>query len=366
MRMRRRRRQISALPVTVRREPFGVLADGREVDQLTLENERGMRVSVLSYGGIVRSLTVPFDDGLVDVALGFDTLAEYEADRCYVGPIVGRYANRIANGRFVIDGVEYRLPLNDGVNHLHGGPQGFHRALWTADVGLGESGAAVELYHRSRALDQGYPGSLDVRATFALSEKNELMISYEARADAPTHVNLTWHGYLNLGGHEAGDVRDHELTLGASAFTPVDDTQIPTGEVRQVAGTPFDFRRSRALRQEIAQDEQLVIAAGYDHNFVIDGAAGQEVSFVARLLEPTTRRWMEVHSTEPGVQLYLGQHLAGRAKGGARYTPHSGVALETQHYPDTPNQPSFPPTLLRPGKTFTSRTAYRFGGGVSR
>ena len=325
-----------------------------------------MRVSVLSYGGIVRSVTVPFDDGLVDVALGFDTLAEYEADRCYVGPIVGRFANRIANGRFVIDGIEYRLPLNDGANHLHGGPRGFHRALWTAGVGLGESGATVELDHHSPALDQGYPGSLDVRATFALSDENELTISYEARTDAPTHVNLTWHGYLNLCGHDGGDVRDHELTLGASAFTPVDGTQIPTGEMRPVVGTPFDFRRSRALRQDIAQDEQLGIGAGYDHNFVIDGAAGQEVSFVARLLEPTTKRWMEVHSTEPGVQLYLGQHLAGRAKGGARYTGHSGVALETQHYPDTPNQPLFPPTLLRPGRTFTSRTVYRFGGGVSR
>jgi aldose 1-epimerase len=354
------------LPATVRREPFGPLADGREVDQLTLENERGMRISILSYGGIVRSVMVPFGDACVDVALGFDTLAEYETDRCYVGPIVGRFANRIAGGRLVIDGIEYRLPLNDGPNHLHGGPQGFHRALWNAAVGAGEFGAMVVLHHHSPSLDQGYPGALDVSAAFALTDENELVINYEARADAPTHVNLTWHGYFNLGGHDAGDVRDHELTLGASAFTPVDARQIPTGELRAVGGTAFEFQQPRTLRQDVTGDAQLLIGAGYDHNFAVDRRAEDEMSFVARVVEPTTKRWIEIRSTEPGVQLYLGQHLTGRAKGGANYTAHSGLALETQHYPDTPNQPSFPPTLLRPGKIFTSRTVYRFGGGVPR
>ena len=358
-----RRHRTSALPATVRREPFGVLADGRGVDQLTLENERGMRVAVLTYGGVVRSIVVPFGGALADVALGFDTLAEYEADRCYVGPIIGRFANRIAGGRFAIDGVEYRLPLNDGPNHLHGGPRGFHRALWRASVGAGDSGGTVELRHYSPAFDDGYPGALDVVTTFALTDANELVISYEARCDAPTHVNLTWHGYFNLAGHDAGDVRSHELTLGASVFTPVDATQIPTGEFRPVDGTPFDFRVPRALTQDVAANEQLIIGAGYDHNFVVDRTAGEGLSFVARLVEPITKRWLEVHSTEPGVQLYLGQHLTGRGKGGVRYAANSGLALETQYYPDTPNQPAFPPTLLRPDTTFTSRTVYRFGGG---
>lgn len=350
----------------MRREPFGALADGRPVDQLTLANEQGTRVSVLTYGGIVQSIVVPFGDATVDVALGFDTPAEYEADRCFIGPLIGRFANRIAGGKFAIDGVEYHLPLNDGPNHLHGGPGGFHRKLWNARVVPRDSGDAIELDLTSPALDQGYPGALEVRAVFALTDDNAFVVAYEARADAPTHVNLTWHGYFNLGGHDAGDVRDHQLMLGASSFTPVGATQIPTGETRSVTATPFDFRRPRTLRQDVAADDQLVVAGGYDHNFVIDRDARQAVSFVARVVEPTTQRWLEIHSTEPGVQLYTGQQLSGRAKGGGRYGPHSGVALETQHYPDTPNQPAFPPTLLRPGDRFNSRTVYRFGGGVIR
>jgi aldose 1-epimerase len=352
------------LPTTARREPFGRLADGRAVEQLTLENDNGMRVCVLSYGGIVRSLLVPFGDQHVDVTLGFDTLADYEADGGYIGPLIGRFANRIARGRFAIDGVEFSLPVNDGVNHLHGGPGGFHRALWNATLGSGDVGATIELDHVSPRLDQGYPGSLSVRATFELTHDNALSIAYRARTDAPTHVNLTWHGYLNLGGHDAGDVRDHELMLGASSFTPVDVGKIPTGEIRPVAGTPFDFRRSRALRRgDSRTDEQLVIGNGYDHNFVVDRGAPDGLAFVARVLEPISKRWLEIHSTEPGVQLYLGQHLRGSAKGGSRYEPHAGLALETQHFPDTPNRAAFPPTLLRPGTTFSSRTLYRFGGG---
>lgn len=356
---------MSRLPATVRSDAFGTLADGRPVDQLTLANGRGMRASVLTYGGIVRSLVVPFDGAPADVVLGFDTLAEYEADRGYIGPLIGRVANRIALGRFTIDGVEFHLATNDGPNHLHGGPRGFHRALWNATVGTGQFGETIDLHHRSPAMDQGYPGTLDVRATFELTDDNALIISYAARTDAPTHVNLTWHGYLNLAGHDAGDVRDHQLMLGASWFTPVDASKIPTGEVGPVSGTAFDFRRPRTLRRgDIRDDEQLIIGAGYDHNFVVDRAAPGEISFVARVVEPSSGRWLEVHSTEPGVQLHLGQHLSGRAKGGADYHAHSGLALETQHYPDTPNQPPFPSTLLRPGEEFSSRTEYRFGGGA--
>ena len=337
------------------------------MDELTLANQAGMRVSILSYGGTVRSIVVPFAGVDADVTLGFDTLAEYEADRCYVGPLIGRCANRIARGRFSIDGAEFRLPLNDGLNHLHGGPQGFHRAVWNADVGSGENGDTIELSYHSEGWEQGYPGALDVDTTFELTESNALVIRYLARTDAPTHVNLTWHGYFNLAGHAAGDVRDHELTLGASNFLPVDSTMIPTGEVRRVDGTPFDFRHARALRLvNSPDDEQLAIAGGYDHNFVIDRGETDDVSFVARVVEPTSGRCLEIHSTEPGVQLYLGQHLSGRTKGGGKYGPHTGLALETQHFPDTPNKPSFPSTLLRPGETFTSRTEYRFGVAAIR
>jgi aldose 1-epimerase len=352
------------LPTVARREPFGQLADGRPVDRLTLERDGGMRVSVLSYGGIVLSLVVPFLDERIDVALGFETLAEYEADHGFIGPLIGRFANRIARGRFTIDGVAFDLPLNDGRNHLHGGPRGFHRALWEGSVGSGEFGATIELTHESPALDQGYPGALQVAVTFELTDDNALSITYGARAGAPTHVNLTWHGYLNLAGHDAGDARDHTLTLAASRFTPVDMDKIPTGEIRAVAGTAFDFRRPRSLRQGDARgDEQLVIGNGYDHNFVIDRDAPDGLAFVARVADPESNRWLEIHSTEPGVQLHLGQHLSGRAKGGQRYGAHSGLALETQHFPDTPNQPAFPSTLLRPGHVFRSRTVYRFGGG---
>ena len=354
------------MPSLGRIESFGALADGSAVDQLTLENEGGMRVAVLSYGGTVRSLTVPFGDAVADVVLGFDTVAEYEADRGYVGPLIGRFANRIAQGRFVIDGVEFNLPRNDGANHLHGGPRGFHRALWKAAVGSGRFGDTIELDHRSAAGDQGYPGALDVHVTFELTHDNAFVISYLARTDAPTHVNLTWHGYLNLAGHGAGDARDHHLTLAASSFTPVDPTKIPTGELRPVAGTPFDFRRSRPIRHvDGERDEQLLIGNGYDHNFAIDQAERGAFSFVARVVEPFSKRWLEIRSTEPGVQLHLGQHLGGRGKDGARYAAHAGFALETQHFPDAPNQPTFPSTLLYPGAELRSRTEYRFGGDAS-
>ena len=324
-----------------------------------------MCISVLSYGGTVRSLVVPFGDRAADVALGFDTLAEYEADRCYIGPLIGRFANRIADGRFSIDGVEFQLPRNDGVNHLHGGPGGFHRALWRSEIGSGRCGDTIELDHRSLAGDQGYPGTLDVHVTLEITPDNALIVSYAAQTDAPTHVNLTWHGYLNLAGHDAGDARDHELTVAASNFTPVDPTKIPTGEIRAVAGTPFDFRSPRAIRHgDMNRDEQLLIGSGYDHNFVIDQTKPGGLSFVARVVEPVTKRWLEIASTEPGVQLHLGQHLSGRAKGGARYAEHSGLALETQHFPDTPNQPAFPSTLLRPGEVFSSRTEYHFGAAT--
>jgi aldose 1-epimerase len=326
------------------------------VEELTLSRPSGLSVGVLTFGGVVRTLVLP--DG-ADVVLGFDTLDAYRDNRMYIGPIVGRYANRIARGRFAIDDVEYHLPLNDGPNHLHGGPLGFHHRVWDAHVVDGAEGASLELSRRSADGEEGYPGALDVRVTYALTDRNELTIAYRGECDAPTHVNLTWHAYFNLGGHDAGDARHHELTLAASRFTPVDPTLIPTGELRDVARSAFDFREPRRLDTASAGDDaQLAIGGGYDHNFLIDAGPGMPA---ARLADPRSGRWLEVVTSEPGVQLYVGQGLNSTGKGGARYGAHAGVALETQHYPNSPNEPSFPSTLLRPGELFASRTTYRFG-----
>jgi aldose 1-epimerase len=343
---------------SISREPFGMLPDGVPVEQFTLERAGGLRVSVLTFGGAVRSLVLP--DG-TDVVLGFDTLEGYLANGAFISPVIGRYANRIARGRFVIDGTSYQLPLNDGVHHLHGGPCGFHHCPWNAVVIDGSGGPSLELSLRSGDDDEGYPGALDVRATYSVTDRDELVIAYRAECDAPTHVNLTWHGYFNLAGHDAGDARDHELTLAASRFTPVDGTLIPTGELRDVARSPFDFRKGRRMNAaRPADDAQLAVGGGYDHNFVIDADASTPA---ARLVDPRSGRWMTIQTTEPGIQLYAGQGLNERGKGGARYGAHAGLALETQHFPDSPNQPAFPTTLLRPGELFTSRSVYRFGKG---
>jgi len=345
----------------VSREPFGTTADGQAAEQITLENARGMRVSMLTYGGIVRSLVVPDANGAgTDVILGFDSLADYERDGMYVGALIGRYANRIAGASFAIDGTLYRLPHNDGKNQLHGGPCGFNRRMWRPAIVNGAAGTSLELTRRSAAGEEGFPGAVDVRVTYSLSDDDELIIAYRAECDAPTHVNLTSHMYFNLGGHDAGDVLDHELTLSASRFTPIDTALIPTGELREVAGTPFDFTAGRRTGDaRPADDEQLRLGGGYDHNFVID--AGSANSFSARVRDPRSGRWLEVRTTEPGVQLYLGQGLNTEGKNECHYGAHAGLALETQHFPDSPNHPAFPTTLLRPGELFSSRTAYRFG-----
>lgn len=342
--------------MTVSREPFGKLPNGSIVEQITLQHPGGIRVSVLTFGGVVRSLVLP--DG-TDVVLGFDSLAEYVANPMYIGPIIGRYANRIAGARFTLDGVTYDLPKNDGDNCLHGGPEGLHHRLWDARVVDDADGPALELSYRSAAGDEGFPGTLDVRTTFRLIDRDELSISYRAESDAATHATFTWHGYLNLGGHGSGDVLSHELTLASSRYTPVDERMIPTGELRDVAKSPFDFRIARPLgAAPLDDDRQLVLGGGYDHNFVIDAGAGEPA---ARLVDRATGRWMAVRTSEPGVQLYTGQGLNTRGKDGARYGPHAGVALETQHFPNSPNEPAFPSTLLRPGETFNSWTTYRFG-----
>jgi aldose 1-epimerase len=310
---------------------------------------------VLSYGGIIQSLVTPDrDGGLASIVLGFDTLDAYLADTRYIGAVIGRYANRIAGARFTLDGRVHRLPANDGTSHLHGGPRGFHTVPWRAEPFRAADGVGVRLSHASPAGDAGYPGTLDVTVVYTLTESGALVIDYDATTDAPTPVNLTQHSYINLAG-DGRSILDHELTLAASRYTPVDAALIPTGELAPVHGTPFDFTRPRAIGARIdAGDPQLVLGRGYDHNLVLDRPANGDLAFAARLHEPTTGRTLEIHTTEPGLQLY-----SGNALGGA-HPARTGVALETQHFPDSPNQPAFPSTILRPGERYRSRTEYRF------
>jgi aldose 1-epimerase len=364
-------------PPTITSEPWGVSPDGRPVTLYTLRNRHGMTVQLSDWGGIVTRVRVPDRDGHpADVVLGFDSLAEYVADDSYVGALIGRYANRIADAAFELDGTRYRLAANDGPNHLHGGVRGFDRRLWESFTTVsgpvpgspldvpGAGRASVILSRVSEAGEEGYPGRLEATVTISLSNGNELRFEYEAETDAPTVVNLTHHGYWNLAGHDSGPVVDQRLQLEASRITPVDRNLIPTGELRHVEGTAFDFRVPTTIGSRIDDDEeQLKLANGYDHNFVLDDWTGDGSSkLAARLSDPASGRTMEVFTSEPGVQVYSGNFLRASegAKDGARYEARSGIALETQHFPDSPNQAAFPSTVLRPGETYRSRTIFRF------
>ena len=344
--------------------PFGTTPDGEGASVYTLTNARGMEVRVTDWGGVVLSISVPDREGTVeDVTLGFDTLAPYTTGESpYFGALVGRYGNRIAGGRFSLDGRTYTLATNNGPNHLHGGERGFDKRLWTAEPFETDSTAGLVLTRTSPDGEEGYPGALDVRVTYTLTDDDALAFAYQATTDAATPVNLTQHTYFNLAG-PGGDVLGHELTLDAGAFTPVDSTLIPTGEVRPVAGTPFDFREPRAIGERIgADDEQIRYGGGYDHNWVLDREGEAGLVRAARLYDPSSGRAMEVWTTEPGVQFYSGNFLDGSltGRGGVAYAYRSGLALETQHFPDSPNQAAFPSTVLRPGETYRSRTVYRF------
>ena len=336
------------------------------MDTFTLRNAREMVVQLIAYGGSVVSIELPDRDGLpADIVLGYDSVEGYEADRSYFGALIGRYANRIARGRFTIDGHTHAVTINDGPNHLHGGRRGFHKVPWNVTPFEDGDVTGALLSYTSVTGDEGYPGTLSVSVLVTLNDDNELAFDYAAVTDEPTPVNLTHHGYFNLAGHDAGDVRGHELTITASRYTPVDATLIPTGELRQVTGTPFDFRTPRLIGAALmADDEQLRIAGGFDHNFVLDRDDESVASLAARLHDPLSGRTVEIFTTEPGLQLYSGQALGGVVgKGGHTYGPNAGVALETQHFPDSPNQAAFPNTILRPGDGFTSRTVYRFSVG---
>lgn len=345
--------------MTQKQEMFGLTRDGSTIDRYTLVNANGLSAAIITYGGTLTSLRVPDRSGVLsDVVLGFDTLAPYLDEHPYFGSLIGRYGNRIAGGRFELNGATCTLACNDGPNHLHGGPGGFHRRIWKAKPSTDRQ--SLELSYLSRDGEEGYPGNLAVTVVYTLTNQDELRIDYTATTDQETVINLTNHAYFNLAG--AGDILSHELELAASHFLPIDRTLIPLGELRPVRNTPLDFTTATAIGARIAAaDEQIRHAQGYDHTWVLDKPAGT-LGFAARLYDPGSGRVMEVHTTEPGIQFYAGNLLDGSLIGKAdqRYAKHGGLCLEAQHYPDSPNQPQFPSTVLRPGATYRQTTSYRF------
>ena len=352
---------------TITKASFGSLADGTPVDIYTLTNSRGMEVKILTYGGILQSIRVPDRHGrLANVTLGFDNLADYVAKSPYFGCITGRYANRIALGTFHLNGTTYHLPINNPPNSLHGGDVGFDKHVWAATPVRDRHSVGLELRFTSPDGDQGYPGTLANKVTYTLTNRNEIRMDYRARlvgdSDLKTVINLTNHAYWNLAGEGSSDIHGHKLTLNASHYTPVDPTLIPTGAIDPVAGTPMDFRHSTAIGARIRNGfEQLVIGRGYDHNWVLD-RHGSGLELAARVVEPRSGRVLEVVTDQPGIQFYSGNFLDGTLVGtsGRMYRQGDGFALETQHYPDSPNHPNFPSTVLAPGQRYQTTTIYRF------
>jgi aldose 1-epimerase len=349
--------------LAVSQAPFGSTPDGAPVQLHTLTNARGMTVRILTYGGIIQSLEVPDALGRIgDVVLGFDSLAGYLGDPTYFGAVVGRYANRIARGRFVLDGKRYTLAVNNGPNALHGGPDGFHAAVWQAEPFTAGDRVGVTLRHVSPDGHEGYPGTLRVAVGYTLNPRNELTVDYSATTDRATPVNLTQHSFFNLAGEGQGDIQGHLLEINADRYTPVDATLIPDGTMAPVAGTPFDFRAPTRIGARIdAPDAQLRFGRGYDHNFVLNRAGGG-MAHAARAVDPGTRRALDVSTDQPGMQFYSGNFLDGTMVGkcGHRYLHRGGLCLETQHFPDSPNHAAFPSTILRPGEEFRSRTVFAF------
>ncbi len=338
--------------------PFGQ-AGGVAVEQYVLKNRSGMTAKIMTYGATVTELDTPDRDGkLDDVVLGFDSLEGYLGKEPFFGATVGRVGNRIAKGHFTLDGHTYTLATNDGPNHLHGGLRGFDKVVWTAEVLPGDA-PSVRFSYRSRDGEEGYPGNLDVSVVFTVSDSNELRIEYTVTTDKDTPANVTNHSYFNLGGAEKGSILDHEVTLHADRFTPVDSTLIPTGELKAVAGTPMDFRKATPVGEHLAAVGGNPV--GYDHNFVVNGGGGS-LAPVATVYDPKSGRVMEVSSTEPGVQFYSGNFLDGTLTGkkGVVYRQYWGLCLETQHFPDSVNHPNFPSYVLKAGDTYRSTTIYGF------
>jgi aldose 1-epimerase len=350
---------------TVQRAAFGQTKEGAPVEIYTLTNHNGMVAKVMTYGATLTELRVPDRTGAIaSVVLGFDRIDPYLAGIPYFGATVGRYGNRIAKGRFVLNGHVYTLATNNGPNHLHGGLKGFDKVVWTAEVVPATGGQAVKFRYRSADGEEGYPGTLDATVVYTLTEANELRLDYTATSDKPTVVNLTNHSYFNLAGDGVGDILGHVLLIAAARYTPVDDSLIPTGELKAVKGTVFDFTAPMAIGARIDKVPGPP-PVGYDHNFVIDrpaAAAGSALVLAARVTEPKSGRTMDVRTTEPGIQFYSGNFLDGSVKSrtGVPYTLHTAFCLETQHFPDSPNHANFPSTILEPGKTYRSTTIYAF------
>jgi aldose 1-epimerase len=347
----------------VTKAEFGKLADGTAVDIYTLKNEKGMEARIITYGGIVVSLTAPDRSGKYeDVVLGYDHLDGYATNNPYFGCLVGRYGNRIGKGTFTLDGKSYTLAKNNGENHLHGGLKGFDKVVWTAKPIDSHTDPALELTYVSKDGEEGYPGTLTVKAVYTVTADNALKVEFSATTDKTTVCNLTHHSYFNLANAGKGDILGHEMMINADKTTPVDSGLIPTGELKPVEGSPLDFRKSTAIGARIgADDEQLKFGGGYDHNWVIN-KTGSGVAHQATVYEPTTGRVMEVHSTEPGLQFYSGNFLDGtiHGKGGTVYKHRTGFCLEPQGFPDSPNKPSFPSTTLKPGDTYKNTIIYKF------
>ena len=345
----------------IQSDVFGKFPDGSEVHVFTLTNKHGVEARIMNYGGTVLSLKVPDRNGVMgDVVLGYDTLSDYVKNSPYFGCLIGRYGNRIAKGRFTLNGITHTLATNNGANALHGGIKGFDKVVWTATTKMTAQGPALGLNYVSQDGEEGYPGTLSVTAVYTLTDDNALSLEFTAVTDQDTVVNLTHHSYFNLAGK--GDVLGHLVTLHSDTFTPVDETLIPTGEIRSVAGTSLDFRKPTAIGLRINSDDpQLKHGNGYDHNWIFSKAVGS-LELVATVMEPETGRVMDVLTTEPAAQFYTGNYLDRTmvGKGGWVYQPRHGFCIEPQHYPDSPNKPSFPSTVLKAGTTFTSTIIYRF------
>lgn len=342
--------------MSIKKQAFGKTEDGKNVDLYTLTNSNGLNAKIITYGGIVTSLQVPDRNGnFADIVLGCDSPDEYAKSSTYFGALIGRFGNRIAKGRFTLDGVEYKLATNNGPNHLHGGKKGFDKVVWNAKQMQTDQGPALKLTYKSRDGEEGYPGNLSCTVVYTLTDNNELKISYEAKTDKDTIVNLTHHSYFNLGGYNSGDILGHELMINADHFTPVDKTLIPTGEIKAVKGTPWDFTKPMAIGSRIKQ-----VDGGYDHNYVLNSSDGS-LALAASVYESKSGRVMEIFTTEPGIQFYSGNFLDGSVKGkGAVYNKHNGFCLETQHFPDSPNKPNFPSVVLKPGEKYTQLTVHKF------
>lgn len=343
---------------------FGTLADGTRVHSWSLENG-GTRMAVLSYGGIVRSLEIPDRRGrYANVSLGFRTLEEYVASSPYFGALIGRYGNRIGKGRFTLDGKEHQLSVNDGANSLHGGAQGFDKRVWDVEPFTEGSDVGLRLHHVSVDGEMGYPGTLRVRVTYTLTRHGDWRVDYAATTDRATVVNLTSHVYWNLAGESGGSIQDHDLSIAAARYTPVDAGLIPTGELARVGGTPFDFRRAKPVGRDLrVAHRQMLYGQGFDHNWVLDKGVTARPGPAATLRDPASGRTLRIATTEPGLQFYSGNFLDGTlvGTGGRVYRQGDGLCLETQHFPDSPNQPSFPSTVLRPGETYRTTTVHSFG-----